>query len=134
MRKLIRRLGRGERTVLLSSHLLGEVEQVCDRVGVIRGGRLVAEGTVAELRAGSGLLVRAEPVDVAADILGRSARVERVEVLDGGLLRISTDPRQAAEVNRRLVSSGVMVSELRVAEQSLEKVFLDLTGGEASSE
>jgi len=60
--------------------------------------------------------------------------VERVEVLDGGLLRISTDPRQAAEVNRRLVSSGVMVSELRVAEQSLEKVFLDLTGGEASSE
>jgi ABC-2 type transport system ATP-binding protein len=50
MRHLIRELGRGERTVLLSSHLLNEVEQICDRVGVIVNGRLVAEGTVEEVR------------------------------------------------------------------------------------
>ena len=50
MRELIRSLGQGRRTVILSSHLMGEVEQVSDRVGVIRDGSLVAEGTVEELR------------------------------------------------------------------------------------
>jgi ABC-type multidrug transport system ATPase subunit len=58
MRALIRRLGSGDRTVLLSSHLLGEVEQICDRVGVIRNGKLVAQGTVGELRGQARLLVR----------------------------------------------------------------------------
>ena len=52
MRTLIRTLGSGDRTVLLSSHLLGEVQQVCDRVGVISNGALIAEGQVDELRAG----------------------------------------------------------------------------------
>ena len=50
MQELIRSLGRGERTVLLSSHLMGEIEQICDRVGVIQNGKLVAEGPVTELR------------------------------------------------------------------------------------
>ncbi|MCA1598723.1 MAG: ABC transporter ATP-binding protein, partial [Chloroflexi bacterium] len=59
MRMLIRSIGQGTRTVMLSSHLLGEVEQICDRVGVIQSGRLVAEGTLAELRGPGGLLVRA---------------------------------------------------------------------------
>jgi len=52
MRALIRRVGHGDRTVLLSSHLLGEVEQVCDRVGVIHRGELVTQGTLDELRGG----------------------------------------------------------------------------------
>src|SRR5262249_45671699 len=58
MRELIGSLGRGNRTVMLSSHLLGEVEQICRRVGVIQGGRLVAEGTLDELRGDAGLFVR----------------------------------------------------------------------------
>ncbi|MCL6439059.1 MAG: ATP-binding cassette domain-containing protein [Rubrobacteraceae bacterium] len=129
MRELIRRLGRGERTVLLSSHLLGEVEQICDRVGVIRKGHLVAEGTVAELRSKAGLLVRAAPLEDAAKIAERLVGVEEVEV-SGGLLRLTTDPGRAAEINRRLVSAGLDVSELRPAEQSLEEVFLELTAEE----
>jgi ABC-type multidrug transport system ATPase subunit len=130
MRDLIRALGRGERTVLLSSHLLGEVEQICDRVGVIRRGRLVAEGTVAELRGGEGLIVRAEPTDVAAQIAERLSGVEEVTVLDGAL-KLATDPDRAAQINAKLVSAGLRVSELRPAEQSLEEVFLDLTEGES---
>ena len=59
MRGFIRRQGQGRRTVLLSSHLMTEVEQVCDRVGVIRGGRLVGEGTVDELLGRPGLRVQA---------------------------------------------------------------------------
>ena len=62
MRPFIRSLGRGDRTVLLSSHLMSEVEQVCDRVGVISRGRLVREGTMDELRGREGLWVRAEPL------------------------------------------------------------------------
>ena len=69
MRDLIRDLGRGGRTVLLSSHLMTEVEQICDRVGVISRGRLVAEGTVAELARRETLALRAEPLDEAARLV-----------------------------------------------------------------
>ena len=130
MRALIRELGRGDRTVLLSSHLLGEVEQVCDRVGVIHEGKLVIEGTVEELRGGGGgILVRAEPLEEARQIAGRLAGVEGVEVADGKLI-LDADPERAAEINAKLVSAGLRVSELRPAERSLEEAFLELTGGE----
>jgi ABC-type multidrug transport system ATPase subunit len=129
MRALIRRLGTGERTVLLSSHLLGEVEQVCDRVGVIHKGRLIREGAVTDLRGGEALLVRAEPVEEAAKIAERLEGVERVESNDG-VLRLTTDPERAAEINAKLVSAGLRVSELRFTERSLEDAFLELTGGE----
>jgi len=129
MRVLIRRLGSGERTVLLSSHLLGEVEQICDRVGVIRKGTLVAEGSVSELRGQAGLLVRAEPVREASYIAARLAGVEEVRE-ENGSLRLTVGPERAAEINAKLVGAGLRVSELRPAEQSLEEVFLELTGGE----
>jgi len=129
MRDLIRRLGKGDRTVLLSSHLLGEVEQICDRVGVISKGSLVAEGSVAELRGKQGLLVRAEPIEEAARIAEKLVGVEEVAEL-GGALRLTTDPERAAEINAKLVSAGLRVSELRPAGQSLEEAFLELTGGE----
>src|SRR6185437_5677868 len=69
MRQLIRTLGSGQRTVVLSSHLMGEVEQVADRVGVIRAGELVAEGTVEALRGEARLRVRAEPLGDAAALV-----------------------------------------------------------------
>jgi len=132
MRALIGDIRREGRTVLLSSHLLNEVELTCDRVGVIAKGKLVAEGTVDELRARSGgtaVLVRATPLDRAQRLLesflGTSVRVE------DGVLVLSVDPSQAAAINRRLVSEGIDVSELRVSEQSLEAVFLQLTEGPA---
>ena len=127
MRALIRDLGQGERTVLLSSHLLGEIEQICDRVGVIQNGALVAEGTVAELRGQAGLFVRAEPIEEAAQIAEKLAGVEEVQQTDG-LLRLTIDPEKAAEINGKLVEAGLRVSELRPAAQSLEEVFLELTG------
>lgn len=127
MRRLVRELGHGERTVLLSSHLLGEVEQICDRVGVIRNGALVAEGTVSELRGSKGLLVAADPVDEALEIVKRLEEVEDVRISDGKLY-LSADLEVAANVNAKLVSAGMRVSELRSSEQSLEQVFLELTG------
>jgi ABC-2 type transport system ATP-binding protein len=79
MRDLIRRLGSGERTVLLSSHLLGEVEQICDRVGVISRGRLIAESTVEELRGKGALLVGVKPLNRARERVEQLLGAERVE-------------------------------------------------------
>jgi ABC-2 type transport system ATP-binding protein len=128
MRALIKALRTGGRTVLLSSHLLNEVELTCDRVGVIAGGKLVAEGTIDELRGrgGSALLVRAAPIDGARALLESLLKPENVQVKDG-IFSLSVDPSQAASINRRLVADGIDVSELRVSEQSLEDVFLQLT-------
>jgi ABC-type multidrug transport system ATPase subunit len=128
MRTFIRSLGQDGRTVLLSSHLMGEVEQICDRVGVIRNGRLVGEGTVDELRGRAGLRVRADPLHIAERVAAGVPGVEQVAVVDGALL-IAAEPGTAAAINRTLVEAGVAVSELRLERASLEQVFLELTQG-----
>jgi ABC-type multidrug transport system ATPase subunit len=126
MRQFIRSLGKDGRTVVLSSHLMGEIEQVSDRVGVIRHGSLVAEGTVAQLRGRAGLRVRAEPLAEAARLIGAVAGVDDVTSVDG-LLNVAVDTSQAPNINRVLVEAGVAVSELYAHKASLEDVFLELT-------
>jgi ABC-type multidrug transport system ATPase subunit len=126
MRTLIRRQTEQGRTVLLASHLLAEVEQVCDRAVVIHRGRVIAEGTVAELRGAAGLLVRAEPLEQARTVIER-ADVGDVS-LDRGVLQVAVDPAPAPELNRALVGAGLAVYEIRPVERSLEDVFLQLTG------
>jgi ABC-type multidrug transport system ATPase subunit len=128
MRTLIRSLGQGRRTVLLSSHLLGEVEQICDRVGVIRSGKLVAEGTVEELRGRDILRVRAEPLAAARELVATLPIVEQFAVSDDAL-RITIGPAEAAAINRALVDAGIAVSELHWERPPLEEVFLELTQG-----
>jgi ABC-2 type transport system ATP-binding protein len=126
MRGFIRNLGRGRRTVLLSSHLMTEVEQICDRVGVISRGTLVSEGTVDELRGRESLWVRADPLDEAERLVRGLRGIEAVDRIDGGL-RVATDVAAAPVINRALVEAGIAVGELRPERASLEKVFLELT-------
>ncbi|HEY4025961.1 MAG TPA: ABC transporter ATP-binding protein, partial [Candidatus Dormibacteraeota bacterium] len=116
-------------TVMFSSHQLPEVEQVCDRVGVIRGGRLVVETTVSELRGGARLLVRAAPQDRALAALAAFAGPDAVQRADG-VFHVAIEPGRAAELNGSLVGSGVRISELRQVERSLEDVFLQLVSQE----
>jgi ABC-type multidrug transport system ATPase subunit len=132
MRDFIRGLGRGGRTVLLSSHLMPEVEQVCGRVGVINRGSLVREGTVDDLRGGRSLVVRAEPLDRAGRLLASLAGVSHVSVGDGALT-VTADLAEASAINRALVSAGIAVSELRSERASLEDVFLELTRDEEAT-
>ncbi len=134
MRQLIRRLGSDGRTVLLSSHLMTEVEQVCDRVGVIAKGRIVAEGTVDDLRGDEALLVRVEGLATARAARAALAFVPGVNGVDVAVdtLRITghrDSALDAAEVNKRLVEAGIAVHELRTDRRSLEDIFLTLTGG-----
>lgn len=129
IRELLRSLGQQGRTVLLSSHVLGEVEQICHRIAVIDHGRLVADGSPDDLREALGravLLIDADPVDEAVARLREHDRVRAVEMVDGRL-RVTTDPALAAELNRRLVEAGVDVRELRPLRHSLEEAFLELT-------
>ncbi|HTF09224.1 MAG TPA: ABC transporter ATP-binding protein [Asanoa sp.] len=131
MRALIRRLGAAGSTVLISSHLLTEVEQICDRVGIIARGALVAENTVAELRSGAGLRIQAAPLDNAAAWLRLVLGAAAVAIVDGAL-DVTVEPARAAELNESLVKAGISVSELRTRERDLEQVFLELTGGESN--
>jgi ABC-2 type transport system ATP-binding protein len=126
MRELISELGRHGRTVILSSHLLAEVQQICDRVAVIDHGSLIAESTVDELRAGAELVISATPADVARQTLQRMASVSRVRSLDGDL-RVTIDDRDTAEVARQLIHAGVDVTQLRRDERQLEDVFFEIT-------
>ncbi len=135
MRGLIGRLASGERTVLVSSHVLTELEQVCDWLIVIDGGRLIFQGPAGELldRTGSRLVVAPEhPADLerlrgllAAAGHDAEPGAEHLQIaLDGG------DPRAvAAAVNRAASGGGVVLAELRVARTSLEDRYLSMVNG-----
>ncbi len=131
VRNLITQLGKGDRTVLVSSHLLGEVEQMCTRIGVIQKGKFVAEGTIGELRGAATLSIRAEPAEPAMRVLTAEAGADQVKVQPDGSFSVNVDPKRAAELNRKLVQAGVDVSELHASERSLEEIFMELTGTES---
>jgi ABC-type multidrug transport system ATPase subunit len=132
MRELIRVLADQGRTVLLSSHLLGEVQQLCDRVGVIAAGRLLAESTVADVRGEASLLVRGEPLPAARAVAERVVGADRVSVVDGAV-RLSAGAGRVPELTRALVQAGVAVHEVCPRERTLEDVFFALTSVESDS-
>jgi ABC-type multidrug transport system ATPase subunit len=131
VRSLIIELGKGDRTVLVSSHLLGEVELMCTRIGVIRKGKFVAEGTIDELRGAATLTVQAEPAETVTRVLSAEVGADNVRVLPDGSFSLKVDLKRSAELNRKLVNAGADVTELRASERSLEDVFIELTGAEA---
>ena len=126
MRALLVDVAAGGQTVLLSSHLLAEVQEICDRVGIIAGGRLLVESTVAELRGATGIRLVADPIDRALAVAMKVAGDDAVEV-DGPVLRVSGPAAQAPELARALVGAGIDITELTPVERSLEDVFFDLT-------
>jgi len=128
MRALIRDLAeqRGK-TVFLSSHLLHEVQQVCDRVGIISGGEIVRESSIADLlRQDDGLRLEAAPPDVAEAALSARWAVER----SGEGLVVRATRAEAPEVVRRLVGAGVDLFSLAPEQRNLEEVFLSITQAE----
>ena len=131
MRSLVAELGAQGRTVILSSHLLGEVQAICGRVAVIDRGRIITEGTVEQLRGETELEVTATPSDTALARLRALSFVEEVRRSDGVLL-VKAPLRHTADITRVLVEAGVSVTGLRRTERQLEDVFFDLTTHGAS--
>lgn len=158
VRGLIRSLGQEGRTIFLSSHLLHEVEQVCDEVGVILRGRVVAQGPVRALLGIRGLKVRvagelpggdsgeaagagvgeAQQGGSGKAVTARAAAVvralpwkPRVEVQDG-CLWVDAPPERGAELTRALAAAGLWVSEMVPLRSSLEQYFFEVAGREAA--
>lgn len=127
-RQLIRRLRDEFRlTVLLSSHLLTEVEQLCNRVGIIHEGRLLYEGGPDALVAPtSQFKVRVDNLPAAFELLTREPGL-RVSQNGAAFLRIHADADRIPAVNALLVTHGIKVCELTPFQESLEEAFLRLT-------
>jgi len=123
MRDLLRGHAARGGTVLLSSHLLGEVEHTVDRLVVIGGGRIVADGPIRSLLGADGTVVRSvDPVALSA-VLG-AAGLEAHTQPDGALVVPGATPEQ---VGRVAASHGVVLTDLRPLEQGLEDLFFSLT-------
>ncbi len=122
MRDLLRGFADDGGTVLLSSHLLHEIEVIADDLVVIGQGRIVAQGTKTELLAAAGTLVRTADVERLARALHEAAVT--TTPIDGGL-RADADPELVGETAHR---AGVVLRELRPADGAgLEEMFLELT-------
>jgi ABC-2 type transport system ATP-binding protein len=134
MRSFIRGLARERgKTVFLSSHLLNEVEQTCDRVAIIHRGRLIREGPVARLLAENTaeLRIQAEPLEQAEEALRGRWATSREAVPGEALpwLRVAAAPQESHSVVELLVGRGVRVHQAVVRRQTLEDYFLSATSG-----
>lgn len=131
VRDLIPRLASEGRTVLVSSHLLHEVEQVCDRVAILQRGIMLAEGPVADLLG----VYNAIRIRVGADgerettlaTLRTMPWVTDARIDDDYIVALAPITR-AGDINRALVAQGIFAAELTPVRPTLEAVFLDLTG------
>jgi ABC-2 type transport system ATP-binding protein len=132
MRDMIQSLVAEGRTVMLSSHLLDEVERTCDAVAIVDNGKVIRQGPIAELLAGASMEVHVEcsSPDRAGSILATTALGTQLEIEASGLsvhLAPGTGREAIAEINRLLVEDGISVYRLEEIQVSLESWFLQVT-------
>ena len=138
MRDTLRYLASTGKTVFVSSHLLSEVQQMADVVGIIDNGRLVREGPIQALLSGEGhVRVRVTLADVSASVaaveeLAGPGSVNVEPDGDVAIIVVRISPARSAEVNRALAGAGVYASGLE-AGTDLESLFLELTGGDRTA-
>ena len=135
VRRLIGGLARDGATVFLSSHVLTEVEQLCDRVAILRRGRVVADGSPLELLAGSGSIsvrfddpAAAQAAVAALGAEGIAASTPAPDAADTLVVRLPAD--EGSRVSRLLAGAGLYPSELTPKRRTLEDAFLELTRDE----
>lgn len=129
VRNLIRSLASEGITIFLSSHLLSEIEQLCDHVAVMNAGKILAQGSLPELRSQmkTRLSIRLEPSDKATSILNEAGLNGALN--DEGVLVGPVEANfDTAGLNKKLVEAGILVSEIKLEQPSLEEYFVGLTG------
>ena len=139
MRDLIASLVTEGRTVVLSSHLLDEVQRTCDAVAIVDRGKVIRQGSIAELLAGAAGAVEVECSDPerARSLLGAPAISTRIDSAPFGLavtLPEGSSREVVAEINRVLVDDGISVYRLQAVQASLETWFLEITSRLGASE
>jgi ABC-2 type transport system ATP-binding protein len=131
MRDMVRRLAGEGITILLSTHLMSEVEQLCNRLAIIQLGRIRYEGGLADLMARSDGRYRLDATDpVRAAELCRTLPGLRDVVVEGESVRFAADADAAAAVSLRLAEAGIGVKALVPGGRSLEEVFFEITEGD----
>ena len=138
IRETFRHLASIGKTVFVSSHLLAEVQQMADVVGIIAAGRLVREGSMEDLLASEGVVrVRVQPGEIApaSALLVRLTAPDRVtpSPSEPGWISVQVAPSRTAEVNRSLAEAGIYASGL-TSGNDLEELFLALTGTMGSAD
>jgi len=138
MRDTLRRLASAGKSVFVSSHILGEVRQLADVVGIIAHGKLVREGPLELLLASQATVrVRIEAGDLerataVLEALAGPGTITRVSELSATWLSVRFDPDRASDVNRALAQAGIFAARLE-AGADLESLFLELTGEPAAA-
>ena len=128
-RGFVRSFVEGGGTLVLSSHLLDEIEKTCDHVAIVDQGRVVVQGSIDELRGGSEpqLLLGVDDPAGARDVLAREASVGRVSAEGQELLVTLLEGSGCVDLNRRLVEAGIVVHRFELVQATLEQRFLELT-------
>jgi ABC-2 type transport system ATP-binding protein len=128
MRRLVRRLADEGMTVLLSSHLMTEVEELCNKVAIVRRGAIVYEGDLAELRQSSGTSYRLRTTDDTRALAVCEAQAGVSETRrDGGGVRFAAAEEAVGPLSRALVEAGALILSLAPETATLEDMFLSLT-------
>ena len=129
VRNLIRSLADEGITVFVSSHLLSEIEMLCSHVAVMNAGRIVAQGSLDELRneEPTRLVVGTENVSGAVELL-KANGLSELQIAKNQIIGVVSNNFDVAGLNQLLVSKGVMVHEIRLEKSSLEEKFVKLTG------
>jgi ABC-2 type transport system ATP-binding protein len=132
MRLLIKRLAGQGMTVVLSSHLLTEVEDVCNRVAIVRTGRIVYEGEIAALKRGAGTSFRLETTDDerALAVCRAQPGVTDARADDHGRITFIADEAVAAQLSQALVEAGALIRAMSPETVTLEDLFFSFTEGE----
>jgi ABC-2 type transport system ATP-binding protein len=131
MRSLMHRLREEGHTVFVSSHVLHEIEQVCDRIAILNHGQVVAQGAVHEL------LGETDRIELRVDRAAEAARIVKdlpwvTDVsIESEALVVTAPMDRSAEINKALAEHEIFASIIRPRQESLERYFLDLTGAAA---
>jgi ABC-2 type transport system ATP-binding protein len=130
LRDLLRSLSHEGRTILVSSHVLAEIEQIADEVVIIHRGRFVAQSTTAELaaRAAAGVRVRSPDAERLREVLSRDG-MSVVVLQDGALGVVDGTPERVGEL---AAANNIVLHELAAEKATLEEAFLELTAGETT--
>lgn len=132
IRQLIKELVEQGRTVFLSSHLLNEVQQVCNRVAVIQRGQVIVQGLVSELLGGKkAIQLKLQPDEwgKACFLLQQNGFANQIR-MNGEYLLVQGVTNAGSEINRLLATNGIFAAEISPKVQSLEEYYLELTNGQ----
>jgi ABC-2 type transport system ATP-binding protein len=143
MREFIRKLADGGLSLFVSSHLLSEIQQMCDRVAIISHGQVIQVGEVDTLihQAGGKVIWTVGPVELAVSLMKASPFVQDIEELEAGALPATgteskrtivtqMNAESVPELSRNLIEAGVSLYSVEIKNPTLEDLFLSLTEGE----